>query len=109
MVDPDLMLDRLESSKAPEICGLDIVFGVGVKALVGRHELIELMDDQEDGIELRRVGHERGEGGVASILSEAQSVVGTVGRSVRIRAAPSVLTGSGDGSDRPSSRSRRRD
>src|ERR1035438_9802681 len=95
-IEPYLLMDSLEGSKAPQIRGLDIVGGVGIKALIGRHELIELMNDEKDGLQLPSVGHERIEGVVSPIFSEPQSVVGTIGRSVGVRAAPSLLTGSGD-------------
>src|SRR5580658_2173807 len=55
------------------------------------------MNDQEDGIELASVGHERVEGSVGFALTEAQRVVGTIGRGFGVGTAPSILPGGGDG------------
>lgn len=44
-VGSNLTLDDMEGSAAPEICRLDIVISVRIKALVGGHVFIELMDD----------------------------------------------------------------
>src|SRR5580698_8115348 len=53
-----LLPKRFNSTKAPKIRGFGIVVRIGVEAVVGRNELVELMNDQEDGIELARVSHE---------------------------------------------------
>src|SRR5580704_9665286 len=98
-IDPDFMPDSMEGSPSPKIRRLDIVVGVCVKAFVGRHELVELMNNQEDGIQLPRVGHEIVKRDVGSVFSETERVIGAVRQRVWIRAAPSGLyAGSGDGS-----------
>ena len=88
-VEPDFMPDRMERTVSPEICRFDVVIGVRVKAFVGRHELVELMDDQKDRIQLPRVGHEGVKRNVGSVLSETERVIGTVRQQVWMGAAPS--------------------
>jgi hypothetical protein len=70
-IDLDLLPDRIESPESPQIRGLDVVVGVRVKALVGLHKLIELMNDQKDRGELNCVGHERIERSVRVIYAKA--------------------------------------
>ena len=79
-IDPDLVPDGIEGSATPEICGLNVVGGVRVEALVWRDKFIELMDDQKNGMELSRIDHGGVEGGIGVILSEAERVIGTVRR-----------------------------
>ena len=76
---PELILDGFESCAAPKIGGFDIIGCVGVESFIGRNVLVELMDEQEDGIELSCIRHEGIERCVGIILSEAQGVVGAVG------------------------------
>src|SRR5208283_368223 len=83
MVEQDLLPYYFERSKAPEVRRFDIVVGVGIPAFVGSNVFIELIDDQEDGLELLGVGHEGVEGNVGMAFAIAQGVVWTVGRSVR--------------------------
>jgi hypothetical protein len=42
----------MQRSMAPEICWLDVVVGIRVKAFVWGLEFVELMDDEKDGIQL---------------------------------------------------------
>ena len=44
--------------------GLDVVIGIGVETLVWGNELVELMDDQENGIKLSSIRHESVERGI---------------------------------------------
>jgi hypothetical protein len=76
-------------NKVMNICRLYVIVGVCVKAFVGWHKLVELMDDKEDWIQLSRVGHEGVKCGVGFVLSETEGVIGTVGERVWIGATPS--------------------
>src|SRR5271156_3845755 len=100
MVEPNLLTHFLEGSKAPEICRLDVIVSIGVPSFVGRYKLIELMNDQKDGIELARILHEPVQCGVEIIVSEAQGVVGTVGKRFGRGGgtSPTILSGGSDGS-----------
>ena len=68
----------MQRSMSPEICRLDVVVGIRVKAFVWRLEFVELMDDEKDGIQLPGIGHEGVKRGVGSVLPETKSVIGTI-------------------------------
>ena len=70
-IDLDLLLEGIESAVTPKICGLGIIDRIRVESFVGWHVFIELMDEQEDGLELTRISHERVQRGVGIIFSEA--------------------------------------
>src|SRR5579863_1762159 len=92
----DLLLSCFERPEAPEIRWLDIVVGIGVPAFVGSNVFVELIDDQKDGFELLRIAHERVEGNVRMIFAITQGIVGTVRRSIRVRASPTGLSSGGN-------------
>ena len=76
-VDLDLVFDDFEIV-SPEICRLDIVFGVCIKTFVRWHKFIELMDDQKNWVNLACVFHERVEGGVRSVIAQSQRRIRTI-------------------------------
>jgi len=79
-VGPYLTPDGIERTASPEIGRLDVVVGVCVKDLVGGYELIELMNEQEDGRQSPRVVHECVQRSVISVVSKPKRVVRAVGR-----------------------------
>ena len=71
MVEANLPLYILESRIPPLIGWLDIVVGVGVEPFIRRHELIELVQDEEYGIQLLCVVHKGMESRIVFVFVEA--------------------------------------
>src|ERR1035438_3460653 len=94
----NLLFYYRKRTSSPLIGRLDIIVGIGVPSFVRRIEFIELMKDQENGLELACVGHERIERLVRVMLAVTEGIVGTIWKLVRIRAPPSALPRCGEGS-----------